>query len=203
MSVEFNSGDGVTVPNFEVLTGLPPYGPQAEAFSATGQGLHREGLVVRFVDSRGRDWIGNFQPGLGGISDAVQHPDGRHILVVAGGQGYIVDPNERASRQYFGGDVQDILPVPDFGVLIGNALWFEAIGSAGTLWTSGRISWDGMQGLAIDGRILRGESWDALTDRWVPFELDLVTGCWNGGAKGDILLYHKTCVIQEDWARKK
>jgi hypothetical protein len=65
--------------HFEVLTGLPPYGPPAERFSATGQGTHREGFVVRFTDSRGRQWVGNFQaertcttPGLKGRAERAE-----------------------------------------------------------------------------------------------------------------------------------
>lgn len=171
--------------DFVVLSGLPPYGPPAEPFSAVGHGTHREGYVVRFTDSRGGEWVGNFQPGLGGVSGAVDHPDGRRVLVIAEGQGYVVDPDERASRHFFGGQVEHILLVPSLGVLIGNGLWFEAIGPGGSLWTSDRISWDGMQGLKIDGQQLTGESWDPLTNSWVPFELDLVTGVSRGGSFRD------------------
>ena len=49
---------------FEILSGLPPYGPSAEAFSATGQGKHKEGFVVRFRADDDNAWVGNFQPGL-------------------------------------------------------------------------------------------------------------------------------------------
>jgi hypothetical protein len=173
------------VPNFVVLTGLPPYGPPAEPFSATGCGVHSEGFVVRFTDSQGLDWIGNFQPGLGGTSSAVEHPDGRRVLVIASGQGYVVDPDDRSHRDYLGSQIEDILPVASLGVLIGNGLWFEAIGPGGSLWISDRISWDGMQGLKIEGQSLIGESWDPLTDKWVSFELDLVTGHSLGGSFRD------------------
>jgi hypothetical protein len=36
------------VATFDVLAGLPPYCDWPEAFTATGQGRHREGYVVRF-----------------------------------------------------------------------------------------------------------------------------------------------------------
>jgi hypothetical protein len=176
------------VPHFEVLTGLPPYGPPAEPFSATGGGTHREGYVVRFFDSRGGDWVGNFQPGLGGINAVVEHPDGHRAIVISSGQGYIVDPDDRARREYLGGQVEVSIRVPDFGVILGNGLWFEAVGVGGTLWASERISWDGMQGLTVEGRLLTGESWDPLTDSWVPFELDLATGKSRGGSFADCRL---------------
>ena len=141
--------------HFEVLTGLPPYGPPAERFSATGQGTHREGFVVRFTDSRGRQWVGNFQPGLAGVSEAIEHPDGQRVMVFAEGQGYVVDPDDPAHRSYCGGNVESIMRVPAAGVILGNGLWFEAIGPSGPLWTSDRISWDGMRGLGVEGQIGR------------------------------------------------
>ena len=42
-----------------------------------------------------------------------------------------------------------------------------------------------MQGLKIDGQNLTGESWDPLTDKWVPFQLDLITGQSVGGSFRD------------------
>src|SRR3954464_10069656 len=98
--------DGSTVPRYEVLHGPPPYGPPAEPFTATGQGAHREGFVVRFTDDNGDQWVGNFQPGLGGIDAVLDHPDGYRAIVVASGQGYIVDPNDRSSRGYLGGQIE-------------------------------------------------------------------------------------------------
>ena len=66
-------------PLWEVLEGLPVYGPMAVPFSATGQGTHREGLVVRFSPVTGT-WVGNFQRGLTSLDDVCAHPDGRHVV---------------------------------------------------------------------------------------------------------------------------
>jgi len=72
---------------WEVLDGLPAYGPMSEPFSTTGQGMHREGLVDRFFPPTG-SWVGNFQRGLSSLDEVFAHPDGRHVVVVAGGTGY-------------------------------------------------------------------------------------------------------------------
>src|SRR4051794_19170072 len=96
-------------PIFEVLPGLPAYGPSAEPFTATGQGAHREGFVVRFTSPDGGSWVGNFQRGLSRYDDLQAHPDGRNVLVVAGGQGYVVDPADRARRDYFGAQIDTAL----------------------------------------------------------------------------------------------
>lgn len=166
----------------QVLTGLPAYGPPAEPFTAGGHGAHREGFVVGFADMEGRRWVGNFQPGLGGVDTAVDHPDGRRLIVIAGGQGYVVDPEDPSYRDFFGGQIEVVLPLPNPGLLLGNGLWFEAIGPEGLLWRSDRISWDGMRSLKITGPNLSGEAWDPLSDSWVPFALDLITGRSRGGS---------------------
>jgi hypothetical protein len=166
-----------------VLVGLPATGPLPESFSPTGQGKHREGFVVRFETDDGQQWVGNFQPGSFGLDTVYDHPNGRDVLVIARGQGYLVDPNDRNKRDYFGGDIQDSFTVPELSaVVFGNGLWFEAIGSAGLIWRSERISWDGMRDLAKDSLRLFGEAWNPMQNCWVPFELDLLTGGFKGGS---------------------
>jgi len=146
------------MPRFEIEAGLPPYGPVAEPFSKSGRGTHGEGLVVRFTDSRGRHWHGNFQPGSWGVNAVLDHPDGHRVIVISSGQGYFIDPDNRARREYFGSDLRMILPVPGWGVIFGNGLWFEAVGVSGVLWISDRISWDGRQAIEILGQCLKGGS---------------------------------------------
>jgi hypothetical protein len=53
---------------FEILPGLPPYGPLPVQFSATGCGTHREGFVVQF-DGSSVPWVGNDQRGKAEMVD--------------------------------------------------------------------------------------------------------------------------------------
>lgn len=168
---------------FEVLPGLPPYGDWPEAFTATGQGRHREGYVVRFESDGAASWVGNFQPGLSSLDTVLQHPNGRELLVIVGGQGYVVDPSNRAKREYFGAQIEMALEVPELNsVVFGNGLWFESLGPEGWRWRSERISWDGMRDLRREGLRLIGEAWSPLEDSWLPFELDLQSGGFSGGS---------------------
>jgi hypothetical protein len=86
---------------FRTLVGLPAIGPWPEQFSATGRGTHRGGFVVEFNPKTSSSWVGNFQRGLTN-SDAVLLPNGHSAIVIAGGQGYLIDPKDRRLVGLFG-----------------------------------------------------------------------------------------------------
>lgn len=173
--------------NWDILDGLPRYGLPADAFSATGLGKHREGLVVRLHGSGG-SWVGNFQRGLSGFDHVVEHPNGRNVLVVAGGTAYVLDPESRKLVSHFGGQVDCLLLLPGEPVLlIGNGLWFEALGGEGLKRRSRRISWDGFRHVVLDGKLLHGEAFapEGPEGAWYRFELDVLTGAVTGGSYYD------------------
>ena len=172
------------VAKFEVLPGLPPNGDSPEAFTATGQGRHREGYVLRFKPEAAIPWVGNFQSGQSSFNLVCDHPNGRELIVVAGGQGYVVDPADKAKREYWSCQIEAVIPVPELGVLVfGNGLWFEAVGPSGRFWTTRRISWDGMQNVRCEGLRLLGEAWYPISGgSWLPFEVDILSGECSGGS---------------------
>jgi hypothetical protein len=169
---------------WEILEGLPVYGAMAEPFSTTGQGTHREGLVVRFSPPMG-SWIGNFQRGLSSLDEVFAHPNGRHIVVVAGGIAYVVDAEGHSLVEHFGAQIEQVICVPahDF-VILGNGLWLEALCSTGTAWRLRRIAWDGMRNVCLDGTIVRGEAYapEGPDGTWHSFEVDAITGALSGGS---------------------
>jgi len=80
---------------YDVLPGLPPYGDWPEAFTSTGHGRQHEGFVVRFNPDGESSWVGNFQRGLSSFDLVCEHLNGRELIVVAGGEAYVVDPYDR------------------------------------------------------------------------------------------------------------
>lgn len=164
-----------------ILAGLPPYGPEARPFSASGLGVHREGLVVEFTPEGGRAWIGNFQRGGTGLDVVRASPAGVSIVVVAGGQAYVVDPESRRCVRTFGGDIEIFLPFAD-RLVFGNGLWLEATDGERPLWRTSRLSWDGMRNLRVDGETIVGESYDPMTDEWTAFAVEIATGEYVGGS---------------------
>jgi hypothetical protein len=140
--------------------------------------MHRGGGVVAFEEGGG--WVGNFQAGLGGATELAEHPNRRDVVVVAAGQAYQVEPATRRLVGTFGGQIQFTLALPDLQLFVtGNGLWFDAIGRAGPVWRTRRLSWDDMRDVRVlEGRIV-GLGWDLQT--WVPFEVDLLEGTAVGG----------------------
>jgi hypothetical protein len=145
---------------------------------------HREGFVVRFNPDTPDEWVGNFQPGYGGWEGVLVHPDGKHAIVVSGGEGYVVDPRTRELAHVFFNSIQYAIELPYLqAVILSDGIRFEAIRGDGIWWTSPRISWDEIRAIKIEGTILRGEASSPVGDSnaWVPFTLDLLTGrCEDG-----------------------
>jgi hypothetical protein len=166
---------------WRVLDGLPPYGPPAEPFSTTGQGLHREGLVVEFTTSDARSWVGNFQRGMTNLDVVVSSPTGATAIVVAGGQAYVVDPESRTCVRTFGGQIEHVFEFEDRAVF-SNGLWLEATDCERLLWRTRRLSWDGMMNVRVDGEKIVGDAYDPMNDTWMPFSVDLTNGEVVGGS---------------------
>lgn len=167
---------------FEVLPGLPTCGPLAESFSATGQGRHREGYVVRFFPREGESWVGNFQPGIASLCCVVEHPDGTRLIVISGGEGYVVDPANRKTVEFMASWYVAVHRIQELNQLVFETpVDFEAIGESGKLWCTHQVSWDGMRNVVVCGCELRGEAW-GLDDCWYPFRVDLRSGMVDGGS---------------------
>lgn len=87
------------------LAGLPAYGPSAISFPKPN--AFREGFVVEFTTNEGERWIGNFSEGWRKRPNSVHvEPDGRSVVVVAGGIGYFVNVEARQLIREF--DVEDL-----------------------------------------------------------------------------------------------
>ena len=81
-----------------ILAGLPPYGPMAAAFPAEWGLRGHEGTVVEFKTTTG-DWVGNFEPGLGGLEFAGFHPNGVDAIVIAAGDLWAVNAQARSAQR--------------------------------------------------------------------------------------------------------
>lgn len=169
--------------SFRTLPGLPPYGPPAVAFPDTWGRVAREGLVVEFVAADGAVWVGNFRPGLGGLDDVRQHPNGRDVLVISSDDVWTVDPTTREGVE-IAGAADALWPIsnPSGIVLSLQGLAFLRLDASGVLWRTRRISWDGFSQIELTDNRLMGVAWSPLDERWVPFSVNLATGRVQGGS---------------------
>lgn len=165
-----------------ILPGLPATGPWPEQFSVSGRGTHREGFVVEFHPGSTRSWIGNFERGGTDFDTVLLHPDGVSLVVIAGGTGYVIDPDQRLLRFVLQGQIYSVIATSQPTLLIvSDGLVLEAVGANGSAWKSRRISWDGIWDLQVVGERLHGLSYDALKDCEVPFSVDILSGRAEGG----------------------
>lgn len=167
---------------FRILPGLPATGSWPEQFSFTGRGTHREGFVLEFFPEAKPPWVGNFQRGLTSYNAVLPLLNGRCTIVVAGGQAYMIEPEQRTLLTTFGGGIESAIPAPAVDLLIfSDATCLEAWGTNGMQWRTRRISWDGIWDLGVQQDRLRGLAWNAIEDREEPFSVDLKTGEVEGG----------------------
>jgi hypothetical protein len=170
---------------FGVLSGLPPYGPPATAFPAEWGRLGREGTVVEFETEAGT-WVGNFQPGLGGLQFVALHPNRRDAVVIAAGDLWVVNPDARTAERLLPAidaalEVQD----PDGWVFSRQGLALARFGPEGLIWHTRRLSWDGFDQLSIAHGEVKGLAWSPIDDTWHPFRVNLGTGGSTGGSVAD------------------
>lgn len=162
---------------------MPPYGPPAISFTHLGPRDHREGLVVRFFPAHGDSWVGNFVGAAGGpaCDRVIAHPNKRDVIIVAKGEGCIIDPGTRKIRKQFAERVWDVLSVPALDLVVLQGLAdFQATKTDDSGWRSNRISWDGFRNVKVHGTEVQGEALSP-PDAWTPFCLNLLTGhCANG-----------------------
>ncbi len=83
---------------FEVLAGLPAYGPPAASFTENGPREWREGMVVHFYPTDSEPSVGNFLGGMTKYNSVPDHPNRRDVVIVASGEAFIVDPQTRNLR---------------------------------------------------------------------------------------------------------
>ncbi|CAN5526086.1 hypothetical protein BH10ACI4_BH10ACI4_23590 [soil metagenome] len=111
-------------------------------------------------------------------------PNPDELCAVAGGYAYIIDTAhpERsthialkpvASVQVF--VEQELLVFVGFHSMI-------AWGAQGVAWETQRLSWEGLRLIEVKDGVLHGFGWSLMTDREVPFTVDLKTGQHQGGA---------------------
>lgn len=178
--------------NYEVriLEGAPPVHPIEKLYHypVELEEGDRTGTYLRVVPKGGVAWVGFFAQGFDSdqvISEVCSAPDPDSFCAVVGGYAYLM--KARDPQQWSRIDQR---PVVDLRVLSQHGLLLfagftsiTAVGRTGIAWTTERLTWEGLTITDIKGDTLYGRGWDALTDKEVPFEVDLKTGKHTGGTR--------------------
>lgn len=166
-----------TTIRYEVLNGLPPYGEMYLPISPDGGSFYSEGLPVRFSTIGGANWVGNFRPGLGSLNMVHQFGSSKSVLVVSGGQCYLIDPDSSKLLLVFGAAYDEALKTGDGRLVLQDLTSLTIVENDGSYWHSDRIAVDGIQKLTLHGAIVRGFAFLGGTadDEWKNFEYNIDT----------------------------
>ncbi len=176
-----------TEKSFELLDGLPPYGPMYVPISEDGGLFSYEGCVVRFIKSDGSAWVANFQPGWTGYSHIFEIPGTNKVFVIAGGKGYLMSPDQETPLKIFGSDITEMVPAGNKRFVAAGNTDLVIINPDATISLTKRISWDGLKDLVVAENIVSGLAFDPMNqpDEWQPFSYDLNTNILTGGSYGE------------------
>ncbi len=84
----------MTKKRYEILNGLPAYGPMYVSVTENGESFYSEGFPVRFYKTDGTEWIANFRPGWTDLKQVIEFKNTQNLLVLACGTCYIVVPDK-------------------------------------------------------------------------------------------------------------
>lgn len=146
------------------------------------------GVAIIVTTSEGIKWHGHFMSGNdspNGDDLCCIHPNGKSLVIVSKGSGYVVsieNPKnwiELPMRPIMGhcfDDETSTLILYGFTRLYG-------IQGDGIVWKTKSVSWDGLKSVILKDGKVHGEGWDAPSEKFVPFDVDIISGDSNGGAR--------------------
>jgi hypothetical protein len=171
----------------EVLAGRPAILPRRHfVYPVEVEEVERGALELMVRPAEGEAFLATCA--LGFASPAVPTgvwscPDPAMVCAVAGGYGYMIDSRVPERWQQLGyRPVTEVRPIPEAGLLVFVSFHsVEAWGSAGRLWQTARLSWEGVRLGEASATKLRGWGWEMRTDTEIEFVIDLATGKHSGG----------------------
>lgn len=172
---------------YEVLSEFPGVASNIVYIPSYGGGSGHDGVIIKFLPNNGEPWIGVFAFG-----DSLRNevcwvnpgPGPSQLTILARGRAYIASPNNPNS--YI--DVKSFPAITAIPVLSRGLMLFHdyteivAYDEQGLAWETSRISWDGIEIDEISDNTVLGRGWDAPSEEWVQFNVDLTTGSHQGGS---------------------
>lgn len=164
-------------------------------FPARLEEQDRNGIYLQVSPRSANQWMGFFARGFDSQQVATgiySCPDPGSLCVVTGGYAYVVDAaNPKSWMQIEQRPVVEVKSVTDLKLLLFVGFTtITGLGESACLWTTQRLSWEGLSLIRIENTTLHGMAWDMIEDKEVPFEVDLLTGQSKGGARPHAIMEH-------------
>ncbi|MXN89704.1 hypothetical protein GR160_00555 [Flavobacterium sp. Sd200] len=170
---------------FEILKSLPSTGPMYVSVSEenTFYSDFSEGFVVRFYKKDGSEWVANIQRGLTNFDTVIELTESSNIIVIAGGQAYIINPENTKPISFFGSQYKYSISNTEGQCVLSDYTGLTIIEPDGKYWHSERISIDGIEDLRIEDDIVYGVVYMPIddADEWLDFSYNITTKIMTGG----------------------
>lgn len=172
-------GDKKSNMEFALITRMPA-NRKCKTFPEAWAARGRQGVVLEVGAASGL-WIGNFEPGVVGVSGAWKST--RDVgYVVARGDLWRVGIEEAVAVRWMGGVTRiDKVPGSEDRIVEINGIEYARVAARGVVWRSERVSWDGATQVIIDGGVIKGMGWSVPRQDWVSFVIDVDSGDTQGG----------------------
>lgn len=166
----------------DILRERPPILPQRHfVYPREAEEVERGALEVMVRPAEGAPFLGTFALGFADAaapSGIWSCPNEDDLCAVAGGYVYVVD--SRDPERFTHVELRPVLEVrsaPEQKLLLFCGSYsLLAWGTHGLAWKTQRLSSEGLRITEIRDGVLHGFGWDLMTDRDVPFAVDLATG---------------------------
>lgn len=168
---------------FTTLPALPPI-PDIPivAFPADHDASSGQGVIVQFADEADRAWIGHFKKGARGVDRVDMHPNGRDVIVIAGGTMWIVDRQQRAALPVWEGVEYFWTARSPERFIARDRQSFRCLDAGGERWRTPALSERSVSDdVQLQGDRLVGRAWAVLTLTWIPFRINLDNGAIYDG----------------------
>jgi hypothetical protein len=138
---------------------------------------------IEFISKNFR-WIGKFECGEGNFSFEPFALNNSAIILVVNGQAYWIDfykpYNFIAIKSYTINQV--FISCDNMKSYLVSYTEISCCDESGQIWTSDRLSYDGIKLVSYDSDVMIGKAWDASEGKDVEFRLHLNDGTHTGGA---------------------
>lgn len=162
--------------NFKILTNIP-LNSTTKYFTVTENDSSEYGLILEIFPDIKNNWYACFKSGYSEFSGVYQHPNAEDLIVIANGQGYVVNPENQQLLEAFGGNITEVFEFFDaYIILFQDSSGLISYNETGLIWQNKKLPFGETRKLEIDREILMGEVRISLDRGWEDFWLSAKTG---------------------------